>query len=207
MHMDILHRLIHAPSPCGRCVPPGWRLLPMLLLLAAPVAGLAITRSMLLGDPKMSAKRFANYFADFRFEYHEAIQPVDYFLDSQRGDCDDYAVLADEVLRRRKFATTLVHVRLAGMVAHAVCYVEEDRAYLDYNNRNVFFTLSRCRASLREIAEKVADSLEANWTSVSAFSYSYDTGQKQMIRTIAKIDPSGQDDLPVNAPVSRLLVQ
>ena len=179
----------------------------VVLAVMLPAATLAVTHSMLLGDPKMNAKHFADYFAGFRYEFHPEIQPVDEFLGSERGDCDDYAVLADEVLRHRQFTTTLVHIRLAGMVAHAVCYVEQDRAYLDYNNRNVFFTLSRCRASLREIAEKVADSLETNWTSVSAFTYSYDTGEKQMVRTVAKIDPPGPDDLPVTAGNSRLLVQ
>ena len=209
--MDIRRHPNHPPTPSGPRSAGGrrrpLRVWPVLLALLLPSAAPAVTHSVLLGDAKMTAKRFANYFADFGYEYHPEIQPVDYFLGSQRGDCDDYALLADEVLRHRQFTTTLVHIRLAGMVAHAVCYVQQDRVYLDYNNRNVFFTLSRCRASLREIAEKVADSLEADWTSVSAFTYSYDTGQKQMIRTIAKVDPAGPDDLPVAPVNSRLLVQ
>ncbi|MBI2814307.1 MAG: hypothetical protein HYX71_08490 [Opitutae bacterium] len=181
-------------------------LLPVLAGFAAPVPALAVTHSELLGDPEMNPKRFANHFAHFRYEYHASVQPVDAFLRSERGDCDDYAILADEVLRRRQFQTFLVHVRLAGMTAHAVCYVEQNRAYLDYNNRNVFFTLSKSGASLREIAAKVADSLEAGWTSASIFTYSYATRKKQMIQTIARTDPPALDAVGRGVPASRLLV-
>ncbi len=116
-------------------------------------------------------------------------------------------ILADHVLRRRELNTVLVHIRMAGMVAHAVCYVNEDRACLDYNNRNVFFTLSRSSPSLREIATKVVRSPEGNWTTASSFTYSYATGQKQMLHTIAKTDPPELDDRPREQPGegSRLL--
>jgi len=184
------------------------RALGLVLVLAWPVVTLAtVSHTMLLRDPKMNAKRFAGDFADFRYEFHPEVQPVDEFLRSQRGDCDDYAILADEVLSRRNFTTMLVHVRLAGMVTHAVCYVQEDRAYLDYNNRKIFFTLSHSGGSLRAIATKVADSLETNWTSASSFTYSYETGEKQMIRTIAQTDPPEKDDESGKSHGSRLLVQ
>ena len=178
-----------------------------MLALVLPVMLSGITHSVLLRDPKMNAKRFASYFEDFQYEFHSEVQPVDDFLEYQKGDCDDYAILADEVLRRRNFDTMLVHIRLAGTVAHAVCYVEQNRAYLDYNNRKVFFTLSRSSSSPRDIATRVADSLEANWTSVSVFTYSYETGQKQMLRTIVKTDPPERDNEPGKPPASRLLVQ
>jgi len=182
-------------------------LLPVVLGLMLTEAVSAVTHSELLRDPKMNAKRFANHFEYFRYEYCPDILPVDVFLATEAGDCDDYAVLADEVLRRHNFSTLLIHVRLAGMVAHAVCYVQENKAYLDYNNRAVFFTLSRSGPSLREIADKVARSLEANWTTASIFAYSYDTGVKTMTRTIAKTDPPELDDRPrEERPGSRLLV-
>jgi hypothetical protein len=184
------------------------RALGFAVVLAWPAVTLAtISHSMLLRDPKMNAKRFAGNFEEFRFEFHAEIQPVDEFLQRRRGDCDDYAILADQVLSRRNFTTMLVHVRLAGMVTHAVCYVHEDRAYLDYNNRKIFFTLSRSNGSLRDIATKVADSLEATWTSASSFTYSYETDQKKMVRTIVKTDPPETDDEPGKSPDSRLLVQ
>lgn len=189
----------------------GWRGVWLVLPLALggftpPAPAWAVTHSTLLGDPRMNPRRFANHFANFRFEYHPEVQPVDFFLRAERGDCDDYAILADEVLRRRQFKTMLVHVRLAGATAHAVCYVEQSRAYLDYNNRNVFFTLSKSSSSLREIATRVADSLEAGWTTASIFLYSYATGEKRMLLTIARTDPPGADPAAEPAPVSRLLV-
>lgn len=188
-----------------------WRVAGLLVLaalagFAPPLAGFAVTHSELLGDRRMNPKRYADYFGNFRFEYHPEVQPVDEFLRSERGDCDDYAILADEVLRRRQFQTFLVHVRLAGMTAHAVCYVAQSRAYLDYNNRNVFFTLSHSGSSLRAIATKVADSLDAGWTSASIFTYSYATREKRMLQTIARTDPPDQDAGPGPAPASRLLV-
>ena len=106
----------------------------------------------------------------------------------------DYAVLADFVLKKHGLDTRLIHIRLAGRVAHAVCYVTENKAYLDYNNRAVFFTLARSGSDLRDIAAKVAHSLDSNWTSASEFSYSYDTRRKTMITTIAQIG-AGPDNV------------
>lgn len=146
----------------------------------------ALTLKGLLDEPHITAKKFAGYFSDFGYEYHPEIQSPEEFLAREKGDCDDYAVLADFVLRKHGLATRLIHVRLAGRVAHAVCYVTESGAYLDYNNRSVFFTLTRSGPDLRDIATKVADSLEANWTTASEFSYSYETRRKVMLATVSK---------------------
>ncbi len=154
--------------------------------LAAPVDLDAVTLSELVDNPKLSAKKFAGYFGDFAYEFNDAIQPGNIFLARERGDCDDYAVLADFVLKKHGLDTRLIHIRLTGRVAHAVCYVTENRAYLDYNNRSVFFTLTRSGPEIRDIAAKVADSLEASWTTASEFSYSYETRRKLMIATISK---------------------
>jgi len=146
----------------------------------------AVTLGELTGTPKLSAKKFAGYFGDFAYEFESQIQPAAEFLAREKGDCDDYAVLADFVLKQHGLETRLIHVRLAGRVAHAVCYVSESKAYLDYNNRAVFFTLARSGPDLRDIASKVAQSLEANWTTASEFSYSYSTRRKTMIATISQ---------------------
>lgn len=171
------------------------------LILTALAAWLVLTSSSLraltlpelLEDDQMTPKRFASFFEDFAYEYSVPVQPAEQFLGSRRGDCDDYAVLADYVLSRRKLSTRLIHVRMVGRVAHAVCYVTENRAYLDYNNRRVFFTLARSGSTLREIANKVADSLDANWTSVSEFTFAYATNKKQFGLTVVKTDPPAQD--------------
>ena len=154
--------------------------------IAAPLQLDAVTLDEMLTNPKLNAKKFANYFGDFAFEFSAAVQTPDVFLSRERGDCDDYAVLADFVLKKHGLGTRLVHIRLAGRVAHAVCYVEENRAYLDYNNRKYFLTLARSSEDLRDIASRVASSLSANWTSASEFTYSYQTRRKVMVSTISQ---------------------
>ena len=154
--------------------------------IAAPLAADAVTLNELVDNPRLNAKKYASYFGDFVYEFNNAIQPPDVFLERERGDCDDYAVLADFVLKKHGLQTRLIHVRLAGRIAHAVCYVGESSGYLDYNNRKVFFTLAKSGPDLRDIASKVADSLEVNWTTASEFSYSYETRRKTMISTVSK---------------------
>lgn len=154
--------------------------------LAAPLQLDAVTVDEMLSNPKLGAKKFAAYFGSFDYEFSAAIQPPATFLSRERGDCDDYAVLADFVLKKHGLGTRLVHVRLAGRVAHAVCYVTENSAYLDYNNRKYWVTLARSGPDLRDIAGKVAESLSANWTTASEFTYSYDTHRKVMTTTISQ---------------------
>lgn len=83
----------------------------LTLSLGAPGVLEAVTMDQLLGDPKMSPKRFASYFEDFEFERHvfDVISPTQ-FLAQRAGDCIDYAVLADHVLSRRGYHTRLVRV-------------------------------------------------------------------------------------------------
>jgi len=161
------------------------------VLLAGPLG--ALTLPDLLNDPQMSPKRFAAYFEDFAYEFAAPVQSPDEFLQARSGDCDDYAVLADYVLHQRNYATRLIHVRVVGKVAHAVCYVMQNRAYLDYNNRRYFFTLTRSGPTIREIAEKVADSLEANWTSASEFTFDYQQNRKYFGATVVKTDSPAAD--------------
>jgi hypothetical protein len=161
------------------------------VVLAGPLG--ALTLQDLLTDPQMSPKRFAGYFEDFAYDFAAPVQAPDEFLQARSGDCDDYAVLADYVLRRRNYDTRLIHVRVVGKVAHAVCYVMQNRAYLDYNNRRYFFTLTRSGPTIREIAEKVADSLEANWTSASEFTFDYQQNRKYFGATVVKTDAPATD--------------
>jgi hypothetical protein len=153
----------------------------------------AVTLDGLLNDPKLTPKRFANVFEHFAYEYHPAVQPPERFLEARVGDCDDYAILADHVLKQKGFTTRLVHVRMVGMVAHAVCYVVQSKAYLDYNNRIYSVNLERSGASLRQIAEKVSASLEVNWSSATEFTYDYGAARKQMGMTVVKVDSPSQD--------------
>ena len=169
------------------------------LLLAALLAGTsaapaaAQTLADLLDGPRLTPRGFAALFEGFEYEFGPEVQPPDRFMAARRGDCDDYAVLADHVLRHHGYGTRLVHVRLVGRVAHAVCYVTEERAYLDYNNRRFFITLERSGPTLREIAEKVSRAFEGNWTSASEFTYDYATNEKALVRTVVKTNPPALD--------------
>jgi hypothetical protein len=154
--------------------------------VATPADVDAVTLEELTDNPKLTAKKFASYFSGFAYEFNSPIQSPSAFLSREKGDCDDYAVLADHVLSKRGLKTRLIHVRLTGRVAHAVCYVAENKAYLDFNNRAVFFTLTRSGPDIRDIASKVAQSLEASWTTASEFTYSYATRRKTMIATVSQ---------------------
>lgn len=153
----------------------------------------AVTMDELLADSKLTPKRFANYFEKFDFEAHDEVQSPEAFLAKQKGDCDDYAVLADYVLRRNGYTTRLIHVRLVGRPAHAVCYVMQERGYLDFNNRIFYSNLEKCRPTLRDIANKAAASFEANWTSASEFTYDLVEDRKIFGATVVKTDPREED--------------
>lgn len=135
---------------------------------------------------KLTCRKFAGYFKDFDYNFHAEIQPPEIFLATQAGDCDDYAILADLVLREHGFTTKLVTVRMPGLVPHVVCYVLEEKVYLDYNNRIYLTRTEKADPDLRDIARKVAKSFEANWTSVSEFKYH--DGLKELVQTISKTD-------------------
>lgn len=168
-----------------------------LALALAPVLLRAVTLADLLSDPEMTPKRFADYFENFQYEYHEEVQDPVVFLRTQRGDCDDYAILSDYVLGRRGLETRLVHVRMVGQEAHDVCYVVSVRSYLDYNLRAYYRNLERSGPTVREIATKVAESFKSNWTSASEYTYTYDEGVKHMVFTVVKTDsPSEDPDYP-----------
>lgn len=177
----------------------------MLLLLAlvpAPAARAELSprKPFTLRDleaaPELTPGKFADLFEDFDFQFLNYIQSPDAFLRSRSGDCDDYAALADYVLGKRGYTTRIIQVRLVGSnIDHAVCYVNEKRVYLDYNNRKFTFNLERARPYLRDIAEKVADSLERNWTIAYEFTYSYAERRKQTRFIVVKTaDPASDPD-------------
>jgi hypothetical protein len=169
-----------------------WLLLGLIYLCSWHSAA-ALTLGDLEADPKLTPKRFANHFEHFAYEPFVYVQNPNVFLRNRRGDCDDYAILADHVLKQKGYGTRLIHVRMVGLVGHAVCYVTESRAYLDYNSRRYFINLDRSGPSIREIATKVAASFKANWTSASQFTYSYREDAKVVEITVVKTDPPGQD--------------
>lgn len=167
----------------------------LVAVLVAPGPASALTLKDLLSEKDLTPKKFASHFTDFDYEFGADVLPADVFLSKRKGDCDDYAVLADHVLRHHRQTPRLIHVRMVGRVAHAVCYVTEAKAFLDYNNRQYAINVERCGASLREIATQVAESFKANWTSVSEFTYTYEEDRKRFGVTVVKTDsPSADPD-------------
>lgn len=169
----------------------GWR---SLLLCLLPLSLLAVTLDELLNTEKMTPRKFASYFKDFEYKFHEEIQNPDVFLSTKSGDCDDYAIMADRVLRKHGFKTRLISIRMPGLLTHVVCYVDDEKLYLDFNNRVYLSRTEKADPDLRDIAKKVAKSFEANWTSVSEFTYR--EGAKELIKTISKTDVYTEKDEP-----------
>lgn len=174
--MRVIRRLFVPMSWCWRA----------LLLVCLPLSLLSVTLDELMNAEKMTPKKFASYFKDFEYKFHADVQPAEVFLETRNGDCDDYALLADKVLRKHGFTTRLVSIRMPGLLTHVVCYVVEEKVYLDFNNRVYLSRTERSDPDLREIAQKVAKSFEANWTSVSEFTYR--DGVKELVQTISKTD-------------------
>ena len=164
------------------------------LALAAPGIR-AFTLADLLADRKMTPKHFAGYFEDLAWDLHPFdVQDPEVFLETRSGDCIDYAVMADYVLRRDGYSTRMIRVEMIGKnMGHAVCFVTESGAYLDYNNRAYFLKLTRSGSRIRDVANKVADSFDSNWTFASEFTYTYKEGVKRAVMTVVKTEPPEMD--------------
>ncbi len=174
------------------------RLVLLFALLAGPVLALKSTDHFTLRDleqaPGLTPGKFADLFEDFEYEFSAPVLPADVFLAQRSGDCDDYAVLAAYVLRLKGYHPRLIQVQLVGTnVDHAVCYISEQKVYLDYNNRKYTFNLEKSRPTVRDIANAVADSLEQNWTTAFEFTYSYADPRKRIVWVIVKTDPPDRD--------------
>lgn len=165
----------------------------LLLNAAQPV-----TLEDLQNDPKLTPKSFAKHFADFAYRENSEVQDPEVFLISKSGDCDDFAILADMVLRPKGYETRLMAVRMPGLIAHVVCYVTPEKGYLDYNNRAYLVKIERSGPSLRDVAGKVAKSFSANWTSASEFTY-VGNSMKRLVATVVKTDaaPPALQTVPV----------
>jgi hypothetical protein len=98
--------------------------------MAAPLDLGAVTLPELLDDSKLNAKKFAGYFGDFAYEFNNSIQPASVFLSRAKGDCDDYSVLADFVLKKHGLETRLIHIRLTGRVAQGLPRLQQPECLL-----------------------------------------------------------------------------
>lgn len=143
----------------------------------------AVTLEEIRATRNLTPQTFAAYFSNFEFKYHHAIQPPELFLATESGDCDDYATLASAVLKEKGYTTRLVTIRMP-KVTHVVCYVEEAKCYLDYNNRAYLVKTVSSSPTIEDIASHVARSYHCKWTSASEFTY--EEGCKRLVKTVAE---------------------
>ena len=151
------------------------RLLVLLILSGARILNAQnlcppLTVDQLRDDPNLTPERFARYFRDFAFKFGDTRQAPEDFLALRSGDCEDYASLAAEVLRRRTYTTKLIAVFMDGQT-HVVCYVQEAHCYLDYNRRAEPAPLQATDGTLEDMAGKVAASFRTDWRYAAEFTY------------------------------------
>ena len=173
-------------------------------LFALVVAGGlgAVTLEELRRDKSLTPDKFARYFSNFEYQFRVEIQPPEVFLETGKGDCDDFATLADLILREKGFKTRLIAVRMPGLT-HVVCYVQETKSYLDFNNRSYMKKTVSSGDALTDIAKKVAKSFDASWTSASEFTYQ--DGIEEVVATVSKTD-SGSSTPAEPAPKRKIVI-
>lgn len=142
-----------------------------ILCGALSVGGLAGDEwTRLREDRNLTPAGLLRHFAGFAFELGERLQDAETFLRRRRGDCDDFASLASQVLAERGCHTKLVVVMMEGQT-HVVCYVREAEGFLDYNRRAVPDPVVASDGSLEDIAAKVATAFRSEWWMASEFVY------------------------------------
>src|SRR5688572_28170495 len=109
----------------------------VLYLVSASLSLFAVSLDDLRNMEGLTPQKFASYFSDFEFKFRAEVQSPEVFLATESGDCDDYSILAATILKEKGYTPRLISVRMPD-VTHVVCYIEETKSYLDYNNRSFF---------------------------------------------------------------------
>jgi hypothetical protein len=141
----------------------------------------AVSLQELRNTPNLTPQKFASFFSNFEFKFHDEVQSPDVFLATESGDCDDYAILAASILKERGYTPRLITVRMPKVI-HVVCYIEETKSYLDYNNRSFMVRTVNSGPEIGEIAKKVSKSYHTHWSSASEFTY--EAGAKRLVQTV-----------------------
>jgi hypothetical protein len=155
----------------------------LILCLLAELTTFGLTLDQIRHTPNLTPQKFASFFNDFDFKFRAQVQQPEVFLATESGDCDDFAILAATVLKEKGYTPRLIAVRMPKIV-HVVCYVEETRSYLDYNNRAYLKRTIRSSGEIHDIAAKVAKSYNAKWASASEFTF--EDGVKRLVATVVE---------------------
>lgn len=103
----------------------------------------------------------------------------------------DYPTLADKILKPQGYQTKLIAVRLAATGYYVVCYVPEEKVFIDYDEEKNDFNLQPSAGTIREIATSASSLLSENWTSASEFVMANNI--KKVVATVVKTDPASLD--------------
>jgi hypothetical protein len=142
--------------------------LSLTILLITAATSSALTIEELRNDANLTPERFMAHFRNFKFELSEKLQSPEVFLATQTGDCDDFASLAAEILREKKYTTRLIVVFMDGQT-HVICYVKEIKGYLDYNHRQSSVAVQTTDGNLEDMADQVARYFKSRWRCVSEY--------------------------------------
>jgi hypothetical protein len=164
------------PSPIAR-------VLAIICLVFSSFSAAALSVEDLRKEKDLTPPRFASYFRGFSFSFRKDVQRADAFLSTKKGDCDDYSILAAAILREKGYTPRLISIRMPG-VTHVVCYIEETQSYLDYNFRGYTVAIGSSDNVLEKIANNVARSYAASWSSASEFTYA--SGVKRLVQTVVE---------------------
>jgi hypothetical protein len=141
-------------------------LLGALLVIVLPGRVRASGLEDLRRDTDLTPGRLIRFFADFSYELSERVQDGETFLQRKRGDCDDFAKLADKLLTERGYKTKLVVVMMEKQT-HVVCFVQAACGYLDFNRRAEADPIVLSNGTLEDIANKVSANFRSKWWMVS----------------------------------------
>jgi hypothetical protein len=121
------------------------------------------------------------------FQYFQVVMPY------------DYIILADQVLlANSNYTPRLIVVNMPGLVDDA-CYVNETSSFIHYARTNSALQLFSSGATIRSIANGLANWLNLDWTSASEFTYS--NGMGQILATVIETEPPSSDPVAgQNAP-------
>ena len=149
--------------------------LSLTLLALVAATGLAVVAqpaglSALEKQKDLTPEGLIRSFAGFAFELNAQRQDAETFLRRQRGDCDDFASLASQLLTKRGYKTKLVVVMMEQQT-HVVCYVQEAHGFLDFNHRADLRPVIDSDGTLEDIAQKVAGDFRSRWQLASEFRY------------------------------------
>ena len=143
-------------------------------LIGSLLAIASIASANLVDDLKaqkdLTPDSFIRHFADFTYELGDQVQEPESFLERKRGDCDDFAKLASDVLTQRGYKTKVVVVMME-KETHVVCYVAEAHGFLDFNFRAAAKPIIESDGSLEHVAQKVSAYFRSKWHMASEVRY------------------------------------